>query len=275
MLIDWAIYGLLIWVVAALINFTAFRDKPCPRLVAWLLTAAMFFVNLVALTAIQFLHYQVLSDSLGFEVRPRGPVDAAGAVAFSWMFFVLLRKMPRRLTVNPPPPQPGSPETIGVAPKEGAKSISAAPMTTLPSFTRPPTSGGFPAKSEEELWALALSEYEGNGRRPGLWAKVFAENGGSEAAAQAAYLGVRFAELNMEQQAAYALHVESGEKEKQAARAEKAKQDAIAFAHLPDWAKGSCPNCSALVLSSASGCLECGANFQSEGAWKPVPLKVT
>lgn len=44
-------------------------------------------------------------------------------------------------------------------------------------------------------WSLALAEYQGEHRRPGLWARLFAEAGGNEGAAQAAYLKIRAAEI--------------------------------------------------------------------------------
>jgi hypothetical protein len=50
----------------------------------------------------------------------------------------------------------------------------------------------------EESWATALEEFENNARRPGLWARVFAEANGEESVAKAAYLSRRAAELHEE-----------------------------------------------------------------------------
>lgn len=50
-------------------------------------------------------------------------------------------------------------------------------------------------KTEEDFYAEAYSEFSGAERRVGLWAKVFSEAGGNEAAAQAEYLRVRAQEL--------------------------------------------------------------------------------
>lgn len=49
--------------------------------------------------------------------------------------------------------------------------------------------------SNEELWAKALSEFEGSSKRPGLWAIALAESNGNEAAAKAGYLRKRVIEM--------------------------------------------------------------------------------
>lgn len=53
---------------------------------------------------------------------------------------------------------------------------------------------------EETLWADALSEFGGENRKPGLWAKAFATADGDETKAKARYLQSRVAELQAEQQ---------------------------------------------------------------------------
>ena len=50
----------------------------------------------------------------------------------------------------------------------------------------------------EKLWAQALAELEGGNRRSGLWAKVFADAQGNEAAAKANYLRDRVRQLSEE-----------------------------------------------------------------------------
>lgn len=94
MLIDWAIYGLVTWGLVALLNASLFRDQPASRATAWALTAVMFFVNLLAMTALQYLRYEAISENLGFKIRPRSPIDTVGAFTFAWLFFALLRKQP-------------------------------------------------------------------------------------------------------------------------------------------------------------------------------------
>jgi len=53
---------------------------------------------------------------------------------------------------------------------------------------------------DETLWADALSEFGGDHRKPGLWAKAFATADGDETKAKARYLQLRVAELQAEQQ---------------------------------------------------------------------------
>lgn len=52
-----------------------------------------------------------------------------------------------------------------------------------------------PVSTEESLWALAMSEFNGLNRRPGLWAQSLAGANGDESKAQAAYLKARYDEL--------------------------------------------------------------------------------
>ncbi|MES1980775.1 MAG: hypothetical protein V4451_22270 [Pseudomonadota bacterium] len=53
-------------------------------------------------------------------------------------------------------------------------------------------------QADEHLWSAALAEFENSSRRPGLWARVFAEADGNESVAKAAYLKTRVAELSDE-----------------------------------------------------------------------------
>ena len=57
---------------------------------------------------------------------------------------------------------------------------------------------GVSEQNEEAFWALALAEFESMSRRPGLWAKLFAEAKGNEAIAKANYLSERVTELKEE-----------------------------------------------------------------------------
>jgi hypothetical protein len=54
------------------------------------------------------------------------------------------------------------------------------------------------AATIERFWSMALAEFESESRRPGLWARLFAEAGGNETSAKAAYLKARVAELENE-----------------------------------------------------------------------------
>ena len=67
---------------------------------------------------------------------------------------------------------------------------------------------GSVAAPAEEFWAIALAEFDGASRRPGLWAKSFAGAEGNEAVAKAAYLSERAKQLFAAAQAEH-LHREA------------------------------------------------------------------
>ena len=92
MLVDWLIYGLLVFGIAKLLNATAFKLKPASRPVAWGLAILMFFMNAVALTALKVLRYQAISDTIGFTISPKNPLDMGGAFLFAWLFFSFLKR---------------------------------------------------------------------------------------------------------------------------------------------------------------------------------------
>ena len=72
------------------------------------------------------------------------------------------------------------------------KSVNPAPLA------RPPSDAATthcPGASDELLWAEAAAEWEGLGRRSGLWARLFAEAKGDANLAKATYLSERFREL--------------------------------------------------------------------------------
>lgn len=90
MLVDWLIYGLLVFGAAKLLNATAFKQKPASCLVAWSLTILMFIVSVVALSALKVLRYQAISDSAGVPIIPQSPLDMGGAFVFAWLFLSFL-----------------------------------------------------------------------------------------------------------------------------------------------------------------------------------------
>lgn len=100
MLVDWLIYGLLVFGAAKLLNATAFKQKPASGLVAWTLTILMFIVSVVALSALKELRYQAISDSVGVPISPQNPLDMGGAFVFAWLFFSFLNRQEK--TKQPP-----------------------------------------------------------------------------------------------------------------------------------------------------------------------------
>ena len=127
------------------------------------------------------------------------------------------------------------------------------------------------AHVDEEFWAKALAEFEGDKRRPGLWARVFSDAQGDEAVAKANYLKHRAEELSDE----HHQHVLAQERAEQDA-IEKAKlaklsEEQRAYDLLP---KGHCPNCEAVIPMVSDECPKCRALFSS-GGWKVLPIENT
>jgi hypothetical protein len=75
MLVDWLIYGLLVFGAAKLLNVTAFKQKSASRLAAWSLSILMSIVSVVALSVLKVLRYQAISDSVGVPISPQNPLD--------------------------------------------------------------------------------------------------------------------------------------------------------------------------------------------------------
>lgn len=116
------------------------------------------------------------------------------------------------LVVRPASKAASQPAVVPVAPAPfcGSMSPSAPPTplpTTLPKDQLVSIHTALPSKAlvenfssnegpVEEFWAQALTELEGPGRRPGLWARVFSATQGNENLAKAQYLQERVRELS-------------------------------------------------------------------------------
>lgn len=109
----------------------------------------------------------------------------------------------------------------------------------------------------EEYWSTALTEFDSPARRPGLWARAFAEAQGNEAVAKANYLRYRASEL----EEAHQLQV--AERQRELAR------EALLTA------QGTCPNkrCRAVIPLSSQDCPKCGAFFETGSTWSVQPLE--
>lgn len=276
MFLDWLIYGLLTWGVVALLNATAFAHRPASRTTAWVLTAVVFFINLVAMTAMQILRYQVISQDLSIQISPRNPFDVVGALTFSWLFFGLLRKAPKSQGKEK------REESSHVATAVSSEPVLSTSKPVRPAAATPdqPVAGSANAEAKsaasetassppEQFWAAAIADFDGPAHRPGLWARAFAEAQGNESAAKANYLRYCAAELQRE-------HAAGVERERQNA---EAAQRTAALAHLSveqrayaELQKGVCPNCGAIVPLNHSTCIKCKAMFGSNSAWKVRPI---
>jgi len=90
MIVDWVVYGVIIWGLATILNKTVFKTTPASHGVAWGLTILLFFINVVALSAVKYLRYQVISEEIGISITPSNSLDMGGAFVFSYLFFSFL-----------------------------------------------------------------------------------------------------------------------------------------------------------------------------------------
>ena len=120
-----------------------------------------------------------------------------GSVLAATIWTAYLSKSKRVRNTYGAPPETPTEKGASAMPVKGATSAMNSPkMRITPDVKRPMSSS-----PEEECWAAALAEYESDARRPGLYAKSYAEAEGSESAAKANYLRVRAAELRNESEA--------------------------------------------------------------------------
>lgn len=121
----------------------------------------------------------------------------------------------------------------------------------------------------EQFWSEALVEFDGASRRPGLWARAFAEAQGNEAVGKANYLRYRADELQQEHAVRLELNRRSVEAAERATALAHLSAKQREYAELP---KGVCPSCDDIVLQSADPCPKCGAMFGPGSAWKVRPI---
>lgn len=93
MLVDWLIYGLIVWGLATVLNKTAFKVQPATKGSAWGLTILVFFLNIATLSAAKVIRYQAISDSVGVPISPGNPLDMGGAFVFAWLFYAFLNRV--------------------------------------------------------------------------------------------------------------------------------------------------------------------------------------
>jgi hypothetical protein len=115
-----------------------------------------------------------------------------------------------------------APASVSPTGYSSTKSVDAAPAL-LVNGERATTKTK--AEDEEDLWAQALDEFNGAGRKQGVWAKAFAQASGNESAAQAQYLSERFGQLSEERAKVHRAEVERVAKLQ---RAEKLVQEEVA-----------------------------------------------
>ena len=106
---------------------------------------------------------------------------------------------------NPSPTVPAAPPpgSIQLSARQAAGTTSQAATNAVPFVNQAetPTSKPLSESTEEDFWATAMTEVETGQRRPGIWAKAFAECDGDETKAKVAYLKVRVQQLTVAEMA--------------------------------------------------------------------------
>ena len=122
---------------------------------------------------------------------------------------------------------------------------------------------------EEMLWERAMREVESDLRRPGLWAKCFAEAHGAESAAKARYISARVGEMRADLEASARALAEAELRKAEELRLSEMPEEMRAYELLP---KGTCPCCEVVLPLSSIECPKCKALFGPDSAWSIKPL---
>jgi hypothetical protein len=174
MLVDWLLWGLIIWGLAFVLNKTAFKAQPASKGAAWGLTILIFLLSIVALSAAKVIRYQAIFDNVGVPISPRNPLDMGGAFVFAWLFYSFINTGPRKATSKAQPPH------------------STSTLDGLPVMTLPLQRTSSPNTVDEDLiYALIAEELEAGLPEKGLWTRLFAECGGDEKQTQVLYIKQR------------------------------------------------------------------------------------
>lgn len=99
----------------------------------------------------------------------------------------------------PAPTEPSAPPRGSTQSSErqaaGTTSQEATNAVQFVNQAQTPTPMPLSSSTEEDFWVTAMAEVEAGQRRPGVWAKAFAENDGDETKAKVSYLKVRVQQL--------------------------------------------------------------------------------
>ena len=120
---------------------------------------------------------------------------------------------------------------------------------------------------DEHFWAEALKEVDGIERRPGLWARSFAQAKGDETQAKVIYLEVRARELAEAHQAVLREQEHLNRMKEQEERLAALTEEEKAYELLP---KGFCPTCKYVQPTSSKKCPKCKVVFGDFFCVKPL-----
>lgn len=188
MLVDWLVYGLIIWGLATVLNKTAFKAQPASKVAAWGLTFLVFFMSVAALSAAKVIRYQVISDSFGVPISPKNPLDIVGAFVFAWLFYTFLNRAKGE--------KHSAPVAVSVAPVHSQATYESV-VPVVADFSKtvfPENHSSIPSQTvidEDRVYAEIANELEGGVTDKGLWTRLFAECGGDEKQTKVQYIKQR------------------------------------------------------------------------------------
>lgn len=166
-------------------------------------------------------------------------------------------------------------KTVRSTSTEISRLSSLAVQTSLQDITRatdqqesnPPAeaSSSMVIAGEEIHWAQALREFEGPERKPGLWARAFAQTGGDEIQTKVIYLSARATELAQAHQTQLAEAAAHSQRDREAQRLGAMTEKERAWELTP---KADCPNCSTAIPFDSVTCPSCKAQFGPYSVWK-------
>lgn len=169
-----------------------------------------------------------------------------------------------------PPVQSKPVMSSPIAPTPRASNAPASalivPATPLPAHAK----NSAETLPEEQQWANAIAEFEGSSRRPGLWAKCYAEAQGDEVKAKVSYLNARVDELKVEDEQRVLDVFHAREVAAEEAHLAGLTAEQRAYELQP---KGACPNCGTVCPLMSKSCPKCKASFEQDSGWslKPIP----
>ena len=99
-MLNWLILGVVVFIIAKLLNATFFKLQPASGLATWSLTVVIFLSSLAALAVLNIITFQQISSDLGIRVEPKNPFNVWGAATFAWFFFTMLKRQ-KKNTVPP------------------------------------------------------------------------------------------------------------------------------------------------------------------------------
>jgi hypothetical protein len=217
MLVDWLVYGLLIWGLATALNKMAFKARPASKGAVWGLTILVFFLSVAALSVAKVIRYQVISDDVGVPVSPRNPLDMGGAFLFAWLFYSLLDRVKGGVN-HTSSSEDGNLKSHMEALSVATESLSTATESknATPDFFEPKrdTIDFRTVHNEDEsdmdmekqhldqespdFFQIAWDELSSGSIQKGIWARAYSETEGDEPKAKARYIKLRVPQLEME-----------------------------------------------------------------------------